>query len=369
MTDATKVYFTITGEFMTDHARDMVLEGNWAGAITLLHESLEGISYDEIFQVLQGTHRLIDRNDLDIEEDPDSAEYLERLESMYLGLVRVGQKYYQPYAEVTNYGIQDLRDEVSNVSCSRARHYMDDLRHDLAREQGGRAILWRLVPPPPSWMSIDTEQWDTALEAMMERCTLDSRGHEQCYRGGFWGGPTPEERDDALTEVEARAERILIHKELEVEVPDDIDTQLIELTAAKTGISFEAVAETQKAIKGEQDLDSIPEPAAPDTPNGWVTVDGKFYACAFHEHGPLAVRLLKLHKLEIADDPEKQVEGMGWLRLSQSALDETVLHAQVQGKLTPKQRKTYLRWCNSNDFRPSLLVEDIHGSYDTETIL
>ena len=44
--------FTISGEFLTEHFRDRVLEGNWTEAIKGLMDSLIGISYDQVTTIL-----------------------------------------------------------------------------------------------------------------------------------------------------------------------------------------------------------------------------------------------------------------------------------------------------------------------------
>jgi len=128
-------HFSITGEFVTEHARDLVMEESWAGAIRFLKDSLIGFTYDQAISVLSGEMCLIGTNDLNLKKDTTPKnEYLKQLDYLYGSFVKVSGKWYRPYAYVTNYGPRDICEFDRNTPFTqgqevrgdcRARHYCE----------------------------------------------------------------------------------------------------------------------------------------------------------------------------------------------------------------------------------------------------
>jgi hypothetical protein len=66
--------------------------------------------------------------------------------------------------------------------------------------------------------------------------------------------------------------------------------------------------------------------------NGWLLPNGKFYGCGSMEHAGLAHGLIDDEKVE---DPEKEAEKRGWIKLARSI---TGFHCIGSKKPTQKQR-------------------------------
>lgn len=58
------MHFSIHGDFITNHFRSIVLEGNWRRAVTDLQESLIGISIEQVHDVLSGKKQLDGINEI-----------------------------------------------------------------------------------------------------------------------------------------------------------------------------------------------------------------------------------------------------------------------------------------------------------------
>ena len=89
--------FSISGEYLTDAAREMVVSGNWRGAHRLLTEDLEGLPYPAVLDILKGQKRLVGRDEITVEdEDPDTRDaYVADVRSVYTDgrLVHAGKRY------------------------------------------------------------------------------------------------------------------------------------------------------------------------------------------------------------------------------------------------------------------------------------
>ena len=59
MTEQTiKVGFTITGEFVTEHARNLMIEDAWEEGYRFLQENIIGIDHEISIAILKGEKRL-----------------------------------------------------------------------------------------------------------------------------------------------------------------------------------------------------------------------------------------------------------------------------------------------------------------------
>ena len=113
MTTATRtVYFSVTGEWITNFFRDKVLEGDWQRAINELRDTIS-CTLEQSMSILCGDNKLVgvDSHDdpgIDLVKDGECSDYLETLRYQYGHLVRIDNKWMKPYAYVTNYGIKDV---------------------------------------------------------------------------------------------------------------------------------------------------------------------------------------------------------------------------------------------------------------------
>ncbi len=148
------LHFSIDGAFMTDHARNLVLEGRWDHAMRTLVDGLEGMSTDIAISILKGDAKLVGVNDLDLEDD-DATKYKADLDYQFAGVFAdTNGRFLRPYAVVTSWGRDDLltgdaRTDITNnargsqmaVVTSLGRntyrqplHYADNPATDIALE-------------------------------------------------------------------------------------------------------------------------------------------------------------------------------------------------------------------------------------------
>ncbi len=110
------VGFKITGEWLADFARTRLLEGAWDHALSLLQDSLEGITLDQSVSILKGETTLIgdSRTGIDIvpfdKEDENYQNYMSDVDYLYGTIFKIGDQHWKPYAQVTGpWDIDDMR--------------------------------------------------------------------------------------------------------------------------------------------------------------------------------------------------------------------------------------------------------------------
>lgn len=125
--EKTKEYvtFSITGQYLTNLAREQVLSKNWQFAVKFLKEDLlkddgePALTYEQIIAILKGDKKIVGESNsqkqtLRVVEDND-LKYKQDLNYLYSAIYNDGNgHYYQPYAEVTSWGREDLTNDVKN---------------------------------------------------------------------------------------------------------------------------------------------------------------------------------------------------------------------------------------------------------------
>jgi phosphohistidine swiveling domain-containing protein len=104
-------HIQITGEFITNRARQLVIEEDWTHASRFVTDALVGISDEQALGVLKGTHRLTGINDISYEEEEEAgrtaaAELYSSVFDCRGTLLHNGRRY-QPYSCVDSFGIND----------------------------------------------------------------------------------------------------------------------------------------------------------------------------------------------------------------------------------------------------------------------
>ena len=283
------VYFSVTGEFVTRHARDLVQEGNWVGAIRFLKTSIIGFTYDHAISVLSGEKCLTGTNNINLDNDPSpDNQYLKQLDFLYGSHVKLDGRWYKPYAYVTNYGRRDFREFDKDTSfvegqevwgSCRARHYCDNrtdkvfvLKCGAGDDRGYHCALFTIAEEPPIWMQFTK----TPQEAVDSCRQLTEDGHVQRY------GHETEHNKTLSSRLERR---------------------------------FEVMAEVEEKKK----VMKIP-PAIPDTKFkshlGWVSPTGEFYGCPFTGHIDLSYEIIRGNLgIDDFDNSERELEKRGWLKI------------------------------------------------------
>lgn len=165
--------FRISGEFLTDFYRGLVTENKWVSAMNGLHQSLHGITMDQVVLVLKGDAKLCgENNDISFESD-NAIEYKKELEWMYSGIFENSNgSCYKPYAYVKTVGANDavyarrklcgIPNDASMFYCERIKFYMENPNDDIMSEVPKQAlqffdnsisvILLGKCNTPPLWI-------------------------------------------------------------------------------------------------------------------------------------------------------------------------------------------------------------------------
>lgn len=114
-------HFTIHGDFITNHFRSIVLEGDWRRAVQDLKDSLIGITTDQVQAILAGKKKLTGVDQLDYEDDNKfedkkfiESQYFTYFHSVYL----INDQFYKRYDLINSselYNFQKLK-EVHDLS-------------------------------------------------------------------------------------------------------------------------------------------------------------------------------------------------------------------------------------------------------------
>lgn len=190
-----KISFTITGDFLTSMSRNWVLEERWDDSVKWLKDSLEGIRYDDIVDILSGKFRLTGNSkigiDLEEEEAIVKAKYEKGCKFLYEGIYKESEKYYRPYAVVTDYGQADLfKGEADywnrgkRIIKGREKFYMrsiKDISFILKYRDKNYNILWELVDKPPFWLTTHQEPQKALDEYLEHHHNLEVTGYSTWY--------------------------------------------------------------------------------------------------------------------------------------------------------------------------------------------
>jgi phosphohistidine swiveling domain-containing protein len=265
--EMTSLRFTISGEFLTEHFRGLVLEENWTGAIKGLMDSLIGVTYDQVISILSGENRLIGdtARDEDIQMVKDTCfastkKYLEDVEFLYGHLYKENKATWRPYAVVTNWGPHDVYPDYkfhydsglkSIAVRRRSSHYMNNKSQDrlhtlnmkideskglkFFRGLGAQMLFEKSDATVPIWYTVKK----TAQQALDSYVKLhgypEERGHQEWY-------PCPHETDSLGEKI---IDKNSIKKDLDKlgKILSDSKNQLRDYDT-----SDEAVRQTQEVV-------------------------------------------------------------------------------------------------------------------------
>jgi hypothetical protein len=189
----TQACFTVTGEALTQIARDLMLSDEPGKAYRLLADCLIGTGADEVARrVLTGEINLIGDsvNGIDVETaDPeDVREYVDMMRYIYAGRVKINGKWYRPRGVVLSYGPDDARaairgardsdDPISTMASlgrRRAQYYagagglvelVTDCGPDIDIHRNGAYVVFEPCSDSPMWLKPAGDAQAAVTEAL-----------------------------------------------------------------------------------------------------------------------------------------------------------------------------------------------------------
>lgn len=383
--------FVVSGETITELAREFVLEGNDLGAIDFLRKSLEGFDYDHAVSLLRGDRRLVGTNALDLVDEEPAArgEYRGRLMQAFGGTRRLRVEnrvwHFRPYAVVTSWCAADVprnspdpfinrwhadgahmaapvrlpgfTSKLAAWGLARCVYYMENPRDDRAVVLPAHGtVLWRSVPPPPFWWPCHSE-WLPALEEHLAiRGRLETRGAEQ-LRGRDLDELCREQRSQQQSRRTARQEAA--DAELLDDEVEKFDELLGEPRAGPPPATLDSArAAVEKEIfGGHVALELPPEVVGPEHDYGYIDRDGKFYGCDYFGHRTLGLRILKhLKGVDVDDEKtnaEAELDRLGLIHVGvPKATAGPPLRAAPLKHPTPQQIKAAIEWAVAHRWDP-----------------
>jgi len=346
-----KSYWRITGEFVTNHARDLLKEGDWTNAARFLTTSICGFTLEHAQMLLSGDYRLIGESHgpdvqtiaLDKDTTEEAEKYKEHLKYMFAGIFKTHHGgdvvYLRPYAICKRWCKDDIdfdgsiwyrksnrwRTDVlvddQKDKLLRSLYYADDRYKDYAHWYVPEHAVFILkeVKSPPPWINIHS--WiDEAIKEY-----IDVRGVPPHVNQPYFSEFSIEQRQYEQEKLEEAKKAIIGEKAEETEEDEEVEEEL-----------FPAV-EDKNFFCG----------------NGWIAPDGKFYGCQYGEHKFLAETLVKqIYKLPFTEvtysyDYEKILEAAKFLKIFTNAVDNK--HVYIQFKPTPSQEKALFGWMTKHN--------------------
>ena len=365
-------HFSITGEFLTEHARNLVLEDNHILAIKTL-QTLEGFPMDSIIQVLKGNLKLIGTNEVDAVPDDDQA-YKKQLRWRYDGIVKHKRDFYRPYAIVGSYGRADIgfskTEKVcvwhTENSCSRAMFYADDQKDDLARPVdtskmhgfiGVKACLFKKVDHVPDFIAVDfdcNEDFQRALEeAILTGRNIEVRGYSE---SGF--AAKDAERDRELKELAAKTEADEDAKKKRLAEYEEQQKEYKRLGLDEDGLDEYGLYPTEPHAK------DLLDPKFEKHRYGWVMPNGDVYSCEYQGHRDTADVICKcVLGIKSSNNPEHELEQGMCIKLG-SAVSEAFIGYEydLRGKYTQAQYDVVYEWCKKREAKFPNWIWDLEAS-------
>jgi hypothetical protein len=313
MTETKIVHFSIEGEFITEHVRNLWQERRFAHCLKTLG-CVNGLTRDQHEAIIFGKAKLTGVNDLELEEDnwqpPDPRYYCPSL----LTAMEQGEKWWE---------LQERREHEAY------RYAKDNWWETRGHKDARMAFFNRLVS------LVGKEKAEQIHEEVMyEYARSDS--HPGAYYANQqisqkrMGGEVDEERGlPAPDRPPALDPETMVAHAMR---------QRMELMGMDTSV-LPAIGKDMTERVMNRGMDKAPV-LCPDmsSASGWLLPDGKYYGCGYMEHIGLATRLLE-GKLPEGRDAEKFAEDIGWVKITKHLTGTAALASK-----TPTKRQLTKLW-------------------------
>lgn len=261
------MHFTVTGEFFTEHARDIMLSDYPSDAYQFVTRNLIGEEGDRAAKgILEGTHKLVGSNVLSLEED-DASDYQRDVRDLYAGRCRIEGRWWRPVAEVTQPHAGAMRRILSQIDSEETRmgaallsrgwaercaqHYATAEERVIkvihacpkrqnytgryesvraaAQELRARWIIWEPCGEPPFWWDRHQSPADALAQFLQVGRTLKIRGKQA-------------DAHTLLIEMKSR---------MTVEEKEELDSDIDDLREAERELALKAIGEKVREQAGD----------------------------------------------------------------------------------------------------------------------
>lgn len=250
------LHFSVDGEWLTDTARNRILEKAWDHGVKLLM-TLDGMTYDQAFQILKGTHKLVSTEEgtLDFkEEDRDISGFLDTLKFQTAGICRLGDEFWRPYAFVDNWGREDAISAGDMPAMNsharkewgrkRSMHYADSPKDKVFEiDDPMISVLFKKIDRQPLWIEF-TRDPKEAYKQFVDVRALEHRGYQQWYPD-----PPPSELKTFFKKSKKKTQVQETIQKMKEDAAEIMGTSVQELFHPQTPLTIEAAATWTKPPK------------------------------------------------------------------------------------------------------------------------
>lgn len=300
---SSSAFFSVSGEFITEHARNRWAEGAYVKAMDLL-DCLEGATHEQKQEILFGTKKLVGVNDVDLVDDDwkpgEGIDYPSYKEGMARGSNWQELKALQeekawklaydewPYVRGLVFGQKQSPNPVfarveKLVGKERANHIFREVQDDMM-----------------------DRQFNSYKASKSTKAAAESK---EVY--------SPAKTADPLAMMYAQAQQNLL------------------MAAIENGSDLGGIPSVDAMMNRGSTVEVVLDEHMTSA-SGWLLPNGNYYGCGAMEHIGLAESLLKHIGSKIGDSGNAELiaESMGWVKISRSMMG---LYAGCKKTPTKKQ--------------------------------
>ncbi|MFW5847481.1 MAG: hypothetical protein ACOCVF_00990 [bacterium] len=311
--------FSITGQFITKHIRDLWESKEYKQAIQFGLESLEGASISHIVEIIDGKSKLIGINDVELVPDGDFSQELPFIEILdYAMLPNNG--YFRIYDEDYYEGQKIIR----NFKNTSPTEFGDETRRDLIYKWNS------LLPEVKNDLKKDITHWMSVyLRKFSDNVDVQKKA-------SFYSINLVESEIDNPTEIDRQKFDKFCDK---FHVYGDRESTWEQHVATRKMINEPSDKSIEEDIKKE--FKSYQHDMTMKSDYGWLSPDGRFTVCNWAEHEVLASIMCRYFKFNFTQEQliGKQLSDVllkkGYVKIHRD--DTGFLHFTHNNKLTPEQ--------------------------------
>lgn len=289
--------FGITGEFITEHVRNLWYEKDFQGAFDYLTETIPDMNRGQQLDLIEGRMKLIGTNNLDFVEDKDFIKDNE-YSSFDNALKRKKESdklYNEQYEKDYSVGLDIIR---YFSEFEKSEKNSDFFENEIERwNQLLDSVRSDLLPKTPYYMSLYFRVFNDV----------------KVTYNGYGGGLTHKTIATNCFPEKAWTDKKLFEKYCEKYYMYNIDEQneiWDDYHATIKRITTPLKDNKQKKKRKDLNIDSSMSSAY-----GWLSRDGKYYTCYYTGHNNLSEEICEKFEWVYDKDASMVLENKGWVKI------------------------------------------------------